>query len=155
MTTPDDRARDGPPGFLDGFEPVEGASFPMTAKVAATVLLVALVVLAVLNRDVVAGVDFGWGGTAFGAALAATLLAGWWSILTSRTSFDGTVIRQTGLFTKEVALADVKRLKLVHVPGLEAVLIPRLVVRGTGIVVVTFQTADPQVLAAFRRLAYG
>jgi hypothetical protein len=35
------------------------------------------------------------------------------------------------------------------------VLIPRLVVRGTGIVVVTFQTADPQVLAAFRRLAYG
>jgi hypothetical protein len=140
---------------LEGLAGVEGPSFPRTAKAGATVLLVALVALAVQNRGAFAETDLGWGGFAFVGALAVALLAGWWSILTSRTSFDGTTIRQTGLLTKQVALADIRRLKLVHVPGLEAVLIPRLVVRGTGFTVMTFQAADPAVLAAFRRLAYG
>jgi hypothetical protein len=109
-----------------------------------------------------------WGAVAAGAwthsdanartlAGLATLLvaAGYWGILTSRTRIDGLSIRQTWIWPKQVALAELTQVKLIQVPGLSWLIAPRLVVRTGGLMLTTFHAADPSVLAAFRRLAYG
>jgi len=89
-----------------------------------------------------------------GVAMAA-VLCGYWGILRSRTSVDGRCIRQTWLWHKEVQLADITQLKLIQVPGLNWLVAPRLVVRSGALGLTTFHVADPQVLAALKKLAYG
>lgn len=134
---------------------VEGASFSTSLKLLATGGLVMFIYTA-------------WGAVAAGAwtqsdANARTLAgfamllvaAGYWGILTSRTRIDGVRIRQTWIWPKQVALAELTQVKLIQVPGLGWLIAPRLVVRTGGLMLTTFHAADPKVLAAFRRLAYG
>lgn len=136
-------------------ERVEGPSFPLAIKLIATVWVLALAALVALNVEEAAENLSGLGGKAFAVAVLAAVAAGWWTIVASRTAIDGTSIRQTGLWTREVALADIRRVKLVHVRGLDWIVVPRLIVRGSGLTMATFRAGDPRVLAAFRRLAYG
>lgn len=135
--------------------PVEGPSFPPTVKGLATVLVVGLLVLGwqVVGRRPWDHVE-GPAGL-FLLAATAVIASGYWGILTSRTRIDGRCIRQSWLWPKEVALADITQVKLLEVAALSWLVVPRLVVRSGNMNLTTFHTADPQVLAALRLLAYG
>ena len=134
---------------------VEGPAFSTSLKCLASLLMLALAAA-------------GWNLMAHGAwsqmdrtsqlvLCAATMVitAAYVGILIGRTSIDGQRIRQTGLWVKEVRLADMTQVKLIAVPGLAWVIAPRLVVRAGGLSMTTFHVADKQVLAAVRRLVYG
>lgn len=138
-----------------GGERVEGASFSSVMKALATLLMLGLAFAA--GQVLLQGAWAQWdpGARFFIAVAMVVLLAGYWGILSSRTSVDGRSIRQSWLWRKEVALADITQLKLIHVRGLSWLVAPRLVVRSGSLGLTTFHVADPQVLEAFRRLAYG
>lgn len=139
----------------DSLPTAEGPSFSRPMKVLATLMIAAPAVAgwsalepgawSRLDRDVQ------W----IALALAVFVLLGYWNILTSRTGIDGRSIHQRSLWTREVPLASITQVKLIHVPALSWLIAPRLVVRTGGISVTTFHAADPAVIQAFRRLAYG
>lgn len=140
-----------------GFEAVSGPSFPRAVKGLATGLVVALLVFAAMALTGPAGEaarPLAAGDIGFVVAAALVIGSGYWGILTSRTSIDGQHIEQTWLWHKKVAIADITQVKLVRLPGLDWLVVPRLVVR-TGYGLTTFQTGDPAVLARFRLLAHG
>ncbi|MBC7957934.1 MAG: hypothetical protein H7Y33_18955 [Cytophagales bacterium] len=74
-------------------------------------------------------------------------------ILRSRTSISESHIHQTWVTDKQVALADITQIKLIHIPRLAWLISPRLMVKTRMPGTMVFHTADPQVLAAFDRLA--
>lgn len=134
---------------------VEGPSFHLGHKVLATLMVLALLVFGAqaARQPGMASLDLGIKAlllTGFGVVLAA-----WWSILKSRTRIDGRCIRQSWLWPKEVKLAEITQLKLVHVQGLSWLIAPRLIVSTSGIGRTVFPAADPAVLSAFRQLALG
>ena len=137
------------------FTPVEGASFPLPVKTMASIMVGGLLLLAWKSIDLNAWRALDLGGKLFLMSATGVVLSGYWGILTSRTRFDGERIVQTWLWRKEVRVADITQLKLIHIPGLTWLLVPRLVVRSGGLGLTTFHLADKQVLAACRRLAYG
>ncbi len=134
---------------------IEGPSFSVSLKGLASLSMLAL---AAAGANMVAqGAWSQMDGSSqwlVGAAML-ILVAAYGGILTGRTSIDGQRIRQTGLWAKEVRLADVTQVKLIAVPGLAWLIAPRLVVRAGGLSMTTFHVADQHVLAAVRRLAYG
>ena len=134
---------------------IEGPSFSNSMKVLATLAMLAL---ASGGWDLVAqgawGQMDGSSQLVVGAAMI-VIAAAYGGMLTGRTSIDGQHLRQTGLWTKQVRLADLTQVKLIAVPGLAWLIAPRLVVRDGGLLLTTFHVADKQVLAAVRRLAYG
>lgn len=132
----------------------EGPSFPAPTRLLATLIMIALVVTAwpVLRAGLAdwdASLQLAVGlGVAFVAA-------GYFTILTSRTGIDEHRIYQTGLMAKEIPIRNITQVRLVHVPGLRWLIVPRLVARAGMLRTLSFPTADPQVLQAFRLLAYG
>jgi energy-coupling factor transporter transmembrane protein EcfT len=73
---------------------------------------------------------------------------GYW-LLHSRTRLDGDTLTQTWLWTKRVHASEVAQMKLVHWPMVEAVMVPRLLVRQRNGALVWFQASDAKVLEAF------
>jgi hypothetical protein len=134
---------------------IEGPSFSNAMKALATASMLALAVAAwnAVAQGVWGAMD-GSSKLVIGAAMI-IIAAAYGGMLTSRTSIDGDRIRQTGLWTKEVRLADLTQVKLIALPGLTWLIAPRLVVRAGGLSMTTFHVADGKVLAACRRLAYG
>jgi len=132
----------------------EGPTFPWSIKLLATVMVVALVVSGapVLWRDFAS-----WGaGWQLGAAAAAVFVAlGYINILISRTGIDGERLYLQALVRKEVRIAHITHLRLVHIPGLQWIIVPRLIVRAGMLRALSFPCADAQVLHAFRQLALG
>ncbi|MFO1287077.1 MAG: hypothetical protein U1F49_11405 [Rubrivivax sp.] len=92
---------------------------------------------------------------AFLVAVGAVVVAGYWTVLTSETSIDERAIRQSAPWRKEVALADITQVKFVHIAGLDALIVPRLVVRSRGLGLTTFTAGDARLVQAFRVLAQG
>lgn len=144
------------PGAL-ALEAVSGPSFPMSVKIMATAMMLALLVFGsktflgpaeAPTRALVAGE---W---VFLVAVAAVIGSGYWSIMTGRTSCDGQCIEQTWLWRKKVSLADITQIKLISVRGLNWLVVPRLVVR-TGYGLTTFHAGDPAVFSRFKLLAHG
>jgi len=133
---------------------VEGPAYPQTVKALATVLMLTLVLWGAMALAEPNGPLPGPEGWAFLCAAAGVVLFGYWGILSARTRIDGRCITQSGPWRKHVALIDVTQVKLVCVPGLSWLIVPRLVVR-TGYGLTSFRAGDPAVLAQFRRLAYG
>lgn len=134
--------------------PVCGPAFPPLTKAIASVVMAAVAAGGLRAAD-----QNGWPGlTAPGWLFLGTVVAvvvyGWWVVLTSTVCIDATSIRQTWLWTKQVRLAEMSQLKLVQVPGLSWLLVPRLVVRAGG-GLTTFHAGTPALVSAFRRLAYG
>ncbi|MEY2800891.1 MAG: hypothetical protein RL513_475, partial [Pseudomonadota bacterium] len=91
-------------------------------------------------------------GAGLGAAFVA---AGYHTIMTSRTGIDEERVYQTGLLAKEMPIRTITQVRLVHVPGLRWLIVPRLVAKAGGLRTLSFPTADLQVLQTFRELAYG
>ncbi len=145
------------PGDSPTLDAVSGPSFPIAIKLMASALILAVVVFGWLALTGPSGTQAGtlaateWG---FVIAAVAAVAAGYWGIMTSRTRCDGECIEQTWLWRKRVRIADISQLKLISIPGLDWIVVPRLVVR-TGFGFTTFHAGDPAVLARFRQLAYG
>lgn len=135
---------------------LEGPSFPVAVRSIATVITASVAVWGAITLDELADARLAPGSVAFMVAVMLVVGTGYWGILRSRTGIDGEVIRQRWLWTKEVRIADITSVKLIHVPGLSWLIVPRLMVRVRGTVgLTTFPTADPRVLSTFRRLGYG
>lgn len=134
---------------------VEGPSFPLAVKVLATLFVGLLCVQGWQLIDRQPWQALGWQAGLFVLAVFVVIASGYWGILTSRTSIDDLCIRQSWLWPKEVTLADITQVKLLQVPRMSWLVVPRLVVRSGAMHLTTFHAADPQVLAALRLLAYG
>jgi hypothetical protein len=136
-------------------ERIEGPSFTPVMKALSTAFMLALAYWCWQALQV--GAWGLWVGQTrwFLLLVMLAVLCGYWGIMTSRTGIDGYSIRQSWLWPKEVRLAEITRVKLIHVPGFAWLMAPRLVVRAGGLVPTTFHAADKRVLAAFARLAYG
>jgi hypothetical protein len=82
------------------------------------------------------------------------VIAACWGMLTSRTSIDNSHIRQTAPWPRVVTIANITSCQLVHIPRLNWLIAPRLIVRSMGgLGVVTIHAADAGVLRAFGELA--
>ena len=134
---------------------LEGPSFTVAIKLLATLLVLGLITGATQAWQAGTWQQWSPAARAMVALHMLTMLAAYGGMLKSRTSIDGQRIRQTGLWSKQVELAQITQLKLIHVPGLSWLVAPRLMVRSGGLGMTTFHVADERVLAALRRLAYG
>ncbi|MCZ8251894.1 MAG: hypothetical protein O9318_05460 [Hylemonella sp.] len=134
---------------------VSGAAFPLTLRVLAVVAVLALgwqawrtlqaLPVPIVQRD-----------TLLLAGLAASIvLAGLWHILKARTSINATHVTQTGLWTRQLALADVRRVDILHLPGLAWLIAPRARLHTAGRGSYVIHASDPQVLERLWRLALG
>lgn len=148
---------DGRPEAGTAIERVSGPSFPATVKVLATALVLALLVYgsrALAGSSPTRVADMALGDWALLSVLGTVIAVGYWGILSGRTRIDGEFITQSGPWHKQVRIADITQLKLVSVPGLNGLVVPRLVVR-TRSGLTTFHAGDPAVFARFRQLAHG
>ncbi len=134
---------------------VEGPSFPVAIRIVASAMMAGLLAGLISSRhELLAAQDGSPSGWAVLALLFAMVASGYWTVMASRTSIDSGAIRQRGLWSREVRFDEIQRVKLVAIPGLEWILVPRLVVRGTGaMTLATFQAGDRGLFEAFRRLA--
>lgn len=138
-----------------GGDVAEGAAFPLAVKMLASLLIAALTFWGVQAFDQMTGA--GW-STAAAVFMSVTLcvigLCYYW-ILRSRTAIDADSIRQSWLWPKQVALADITQAKFFYVPYLQWLIAPRLMVRARGRGLFVFHAADPQVLQCFAHLSLG
>ncbi|MEI8264363.1 MAG: hypothetical protein WCI59_01285 [Betaproteobacteria bacterium] len=143
------------PSEADGPAMVEGSSFSWMMKAVATVAMLLLGAAGV--QMLTSGAWSEWSSSTWLVTAMAVLVIGvsYFGILTSRTAIDEQCIRQSGLWSKEVRLADITQVKLIAPRGFGWLIAPRLVVRAGGLMMITFHAADPRVLAVFRKLTYG
>lgn len=84
---------------------------------------------------------------------AVVVVAGLWHMLTARTRIDATHITQTGLWTRRLALDDVRRVELMHIPGLGWLIAPRVRLRTAMRGSYQFHATDRRVLDRLWALA--
>lgn len=150
----------GDAGGAVGAARVCGPAYPLAARLLASALVLALcatgasVLLETLAAPAASSATPSAATWGFIAAVVGVIGFGWWVILASRSCIDDEHIEQTGPWRKRVRLADISRVKLVRVPGLERVIVPRLVVR-TSDGLTTFAVGDPAVLRRVRLLVEG
>ena len=134
---------------------LEGAAFPLAVKVLASVLVAALIFWGIQAFDQLTGA--GWSTPAalfIGVTLGVIALCYYW-ILRSRTAIDASGIRQSWMWPKEVALADITQAKFIYVPYMHWLIAPRLIVRAQGRGLFVFHAADQRVLQRFAHLSLG
>ncbi len=136
--------------------PAEGAAFPVLVRVLATVLVAWTVRWGWQSRELMASVSWSWAGLALmAAALAMVLWCLVW-IWRSRIRVDGDGLSQSWMWDKQVRWEDITQVRLVEVPGLSAVIAPRLVVRARGTAFVqVFYLGNRRVLATVCAVLVG
>lgn len=132
---------------------LEGPAFTPVVKVLATALVFGLAFHGWRVLPQLVAQRSSWVAWLFLLAMLAFVLVIYVWMLRSRTSVSETHIRQTWIKDKQIALADITQIKLIHVPGLAWLIAPRLVVKTRMPGTMVFHTADAQVLAAFARMA--
>lgn len=140
------------PGRTAAPDPVSGPSYPVAVRVLATALLAALLAAALPALPELVRQGIGWTAAAMAALVAVVILAGWVAIVFGRTTVDAQVLQQRGLRTRVVQRSAIQQAKLVHIPGLQWIVVPRLVVRTGAFGMATFTAGNAEVLAAFQDL---
>lgn len=110
-------------------------------------LLASLLALGLLGW----GLRLGLGGAWMPAGLALIGLT-FWHILRGQTELDARSLRQSWIWRKETPLADLAYARLIRVPGLDALIAPRLYVRTLQGKSAVYYASDPIMLAEFARL---
>ena len=127
---------------------VEGAAFPIGVKLLSSVLVACTIAAGTRAAPELFSTDWSLAAAlTLVAALGILLLCLWW-IWHSRVSIDGERIRQTWVWSKDLAWDDVVQARVVAIPMLEWLVAPRLIVRARGGLVQVFHVADPRVLQA-------
>lgn len=150
-------ARNNMPPDLAGAadDRVEGAAFPLAVKLLASALVAALVFWGIQAFDQLTGAAWSTPAALFiGVTLCVIGLCYYW-ILRSRTAIDASNIRQSWLWPKQVALADITQAKFIYVPYMHWLIAPRLIVRARGRGLFVFHAADQRVLQRFAHLSLG
>jgi hypothetical protein len=75
-----------------------------------------------------------------------------WFVVTGMTQLDGTSIKQSWMWRKQIDLDDLAYAKLIRVRGLEWLFAPRFYTKNFGGKLFIFYAADPLMLAEFKRL---
>jgi hypothetical protein len=138
-------------------EAVSGASFPVAVKLIVTAMMLALLGFGstvLMQPAAVPAPDWTATEWLFIAVLVAVIGSGYWAVMGGRTHSDGQCLEQTWLRRKKVRLADITQVKLISVPGLNWLIVPRLVVR-TGYGLTTFHAGDGTLFSRFKLLAHG
>lgn len=138
-----------------GSDAAEGAAFPLPVKGLATLLVAALLFWGVRASDQIVGTGWSIRAVLFMAVTLAVIALCYYWILRSRTAIDATSIRQSWLWRKEVALADITQIKFIYVPYMRWLIAPRLIVRARGRGLFVFHAADDKVLQKFAHLSLG
>lgn len=134
---------------------VEGPAYPPLVKAIASVMVLLLAIGAaqvMLAPDGAWRASLDWATGLMLLAVLAVVVAGWWVILASRTRFDGERFTQTGLWRREVDLREVSQAKLIFIPGLAWIVVPRLVLRTRGLAMATFTAGNGPLLQAMQSL---
>ncbi|MBC7996226.1 MAG: hypothetical protein H7Z15_23635 [Rhizobacter sp.] len=134
---------------------LEGPAFTPLVKMLATTLVLGMVVYGWRVLPQLLAQPSSWLAWVFLLMMLGFVITCFVWILRSRTSISETHIRQTWFTDKQVSLADITQIKLIHIPYLTWLISPRLMVKTRMPGTMVFQTADPQVLAAFGRLVGG
>ena len=121
------------------------ASYSKPAKLMACGLVALVAITGWRAWDHLAGEALQWQRLALVAAFV-WLVACLVSIMRARTTVDAKGIRQSGLGGRRVAFIQVTHIKLVHVPALDWLVAPRLVVKLKGGGTATFRAADVRLL---------
>ncbi|WP_243656695.1 hypothetical protein [Paucimonas lemoignei] len=96
--------------------------------------------------------QFGIGVKLLLLGAAVMLGVSYYWFLRARTTIDDKGIRQTWLYTKQVAWSDVRGVKMLGIPYASGIFPPRLVVR-TGNSFMTFNGGNQALLIEFAKLA--
>jgi hypothetical protein len=78
-----------------------------------------------------------------------------WSLvymLIAKTHVDDQCISETGLLSKQVKISDIEKVKVIDIPGLRWLIIPRVIVQVSGFGSYTFRTSNHEVLMHFNRM---
>ena len=127
----------------------EGPAFPVVVRVLVSALTAWVFVAGwrVVDSPVIRQASSAALGL-LAAGLGVLLLVTFW-VWRSRTHVDAVEIRQTWIWSKRVAWADVSHAKMIYVPCLAWLVAPRLVVRSGAGMVTVFHAADHDLLHAF------
>ncbi|WP_051236491.1 hypothetical protein [Ottowia thiooxydans] len=129
--------------------PAESPAFPKFLRIVAAVIMFDLVVWSIWMWPRFRDADWTTSGLVlWGAAAVMMLWVGWW-IVRSRTRLHEGELSQTWIWNKRVRTNDVAQLKLVHLPWLERIMAPRLLVRRRNGTTLWFHSADARLLSNF------
>ena len=125
-----------------------GRAFPLTMRIAAIALVGAVVGRGFAVAPALRSQD--WSGSALALYAAAAGMIAWclWWIWHSRTTVTVDGIEQSWIWRKQVAWRDVAQARILALPGLEWLIVPRLVVRVRGGGLLAFHAGDRHVLEA-------
>ena len=142
--------RPAPPGpAADDDIAAASAAFPTFPRVFAVLIIVLLAVAAAGASEQLRHAVWTPGSVVLlAAAWVCIAWMGWW-IFNSRTRLAGDTLVQSWIWTKRARAGDVAQLKLVHIPLLDWIVAPRLLVRLRSGAMLWFQAADVRVLQAF------
>lgn len=131
---------------------VAGPSYSPWFKFVATIISLTLAVygISVVLRFPILQFGFGVKLLLTGAVLMLGVSYYWF--LRARTTIDEKGIRQTWLYTKQVAWSDVRGVKMLGIPFFGWIFPPRLVVR-TGNAFMTFNGGTQDLLIEFAKIA--
>lgn len=133
-------------------QPIEGPSYPLLVRLLAVALTVAVLVGAWEQRASLAALPRDTTSLVFVLALLGVVGLGCYSVVAGRSGLDDEALWQRGLWTRRVAYADISQVKLVRVPGLDWLVVPRLVVRTRGLGVRSIPLGDARLVAAAQAL---
>ncbi|HCY64921.1 MAG TPA: hypothetical protein DHV59_19300 [Oxalobacteraceae bacterium] len=131
---------------------VTGPSYNSWFKFVATIISLTLAIygVSVVLRFPI--LQFGFGIKLLLAGAALMLGVSYYWFLRARTTIDEKGIRQTWLYTRQVAWSDVRGVKMLGIPFLSWIFPPRLVVR-TGNAFMTFNGGTQDLLIEFAKVA--
>ncbi|MFZ2738733.1 MAG: hypothetical protein WBI20_01830 [Burkholderiaceae bacterium] len=150
-------AFDGFPAPFE-FEPREGGSvkgpaFSLSFRLLTFILVAGCSVWgAHLWQQGALGAPESQGGWWLLAALSLLQITAFY-IWRSQTSISSSALKQSWIWDKEMAVAELSYAKLIRWPGFDWLIAPRLYVRSMGGKFATFYSADSRVLAEFERLS--
>ncbi len=131
----------------------EGPAYPLPARVAAAALMAALAGSVVQAWPLLQAADWTRAQLLFAGVALLALGLGFASVMCSRTRIDEEAIARTGPWPRRLRWDQVQRIKLVRVPGLELIVVPRLVLRSGALQGAAFTAGDAALREAFRRIA--
>lgn len=143
-----DTTADVPAGLLS-LEPLRSPAYPRSLRILTVVLLADLLLFGLWSLPALQSTSWSassllvWGL----AALSVYWVGGW--VVYSKTELRGDTLHQTWIWDKHVTVQQASQLKLVHWPGLQAVMAPRLLVRKRNGGVIWIHSANPLLLTRF------
>jgi hypothetical protein len=140
---------------VPSFTAVQGPSYPVAIKLLASVGMVALLFAAWGARDALMALSVP--PELLMLAGLASLFVTWQflNILLATTAITADTLSQGWLWRHGVKLSDISQVRLLRFRPLDRWMVPRLMVRTRGLGNVTFQVADPRVLAVVELLVHG